>query len=79
MTESDDNTKMYYFVDESGDPNFFGRGKINLLEKGLSSKYFMVGYLDLLDPQELHRRFQAIRDEVAAVDYVLAGLRCAEL
>jgi hypothetical protein len=42
------------------------------LEKGLASKYFMVGYLELSDPQELHRRFQAIRQEVAADDFLNA-------
>ncbi len=72
MTELSNNTKMYYFVDESGDPNFLGRGKTNLLEKGLASKYFMVGYLELSDPQELHRRFQAIREEVIADDFLNA-------
>ena len=70
MTEFGDKKKMYYFVDESGDPNFLGRGKTNLLEKGLASKYFMVGYLEMPDPLELHRRFQAIRDEVAADDFL---------
>jgi hypothetical protein len=30
-------------VDESGDPNFLGKGKVDLVETGKSSQYFIVG------------------------------------
>lgn len=62
--------KKYYFVDESGDPNFLGRGKVNLLDSGLASRYFMVGYLELADPNLLSKQFQAIREEIAGDEFL---------
>ncbi len=62
--------KNYYYVDESGDPNFLGRGKKDLLATGMASAYFMVGYLELESPQELNHRFTAIREELAADEFI---------
>ena len=70
MTVIEDKTKRYYFVDESGDPNFLGRGKTNLLENGKASKYFMVGYLELSDPNLLNQKFATIRKEIAADSFL---------
>jgi hypothetical protein len=63
-------TKMIYFVDESGAPSFLGRGKKNLLETGASSRYFMVGYIELADPQELARKFTEIREKIANDEFI---------
>lgn len=61
---------MYYFVDESGDPNFLGRGKKDLIASGAASSYFMVGYLELDDLAGLTRRFNAIREEIAQDEFI---------
>ena len=39
-------TKAYYFFDEAGDTTILGRKGVNLVESGLASKVFMVGYLE---------------------------------
>ena len=62
--------KMHYFVDESGDPNFFDRRKNDLLAKGLASRYFMVGYLELADLNALAKKFAAIRDEIGKDEFI---------
>lgn len=63
-------SRMYYFVDESGDPNFLGRGKKDLLSTGAASAYFMVGYLELDDSAEFSRRFAAIREEISRDEFI---------
>ena len=45
--------KMYHFFDEAGDPQILGRGGINLVTEGKSSKVFSVGYLEVKDPKEV--------------------------
>ena len=62
--------RMYYFVDESGDPNFLGKGKKDLLSGGLASRWFMVGYLELSDHKALSKRFAKIREEIASDEFI---------
>lgn len=62
--------RMFYFVDESGDPNFLGKGKKDLLSTGAASLWFMVGYLELVDHKALTHRFATIRDEIAADEFI---------
>lgn len=37
-----ENVKMYYFFDEAGDSQILGRGGVNLITEGKSSKVFIV-------------------------------------
>ncbi len=62
--------RKYYFVDESGDPNFLGKGKKDLLSSGAASAFFMVGYLELGAIGNFDRRFAAIREEIARDDFL---------
>jgi hypothetical protein len=62
--------KMYFFVDESGDPTILGRRGKNLMNEGLVSKTFMVGYVEISDPKELTRRLDALRDEIVKDEYL---------
>jgi len=62
--------RMYYFVDESGDPNFLGKGKKDLIKSKLASQWFMVGYLEMADHQSLSKKFAEIRHEVEADEFI---------
>ncbi len=60
----------YFFVDESGDQNFIGRKKVNLIETGKASRYFIVGHIELRSHAELSREFARIREEIAGDEYL---------
>jgi len=65
-----DNQRMFYFVDESGDPNYLGKGKKNLISTGLASRWFMVGYIELSDNNALHKLFSGIRKEISEDEFL---------
>lgn len=54
---------MYYFFDEAGDPQILGRGGINLVAEGESSKVFSVGYLEVKDPKEFRKGLIQLQQE----------------
>lgn len=51
--------KAYYFFDEAGDTQILARKGVNLIEKGMASKTFMVGYLETTDQKGFSK---SIRD-----------------
>ena len=63
--DSEARMKASYYFDESGDPQILGRRGINLLEKGMVSKVFMVGYLETKSPKEFTRALNSLRAELA--------------
>lgn len=62
--------KYFFFVDESGDPNFYGRKKKDLIKSETASKYFIVGYLQMDNPNLLVKEFSKIRQELDNDDYL---------
>ena len=48
--------KMYYFFDESGSPEILGRKGVNLVNKGTTSKVFMVGFISTTSPRTMNYR-----------------------
>lgn len=72
MQEAQD-IQMYFYVDESGDPTILGRKGCNLLELGLVSKTFIVGYVETAEPAKISRELTALREEIAKDEY-LAGI-----
>lgn len=64
-------SKAYYFVDESGTPTILGRRGKNLVESGLESKVFMVGYLETADPQVIACALGQLREEIVSDEYLL--------
>jgi len=69
MQEAAD-VKMYFFVDESGDPTILARKGRNLLEEGSASKTFMVGYVETRDPGRISRALEELRSELATDEYL---------
>lgn len=66
------NIKAYYYFDEAGDPQILGRKGVNLVEKGVASKVFMVGYLETKTPKELSKSLVQLHNEVMHDDYLAA-------
>ena len=67
---SEKTQKKYYFVDESGDQNFLGKHKVDLIKSGKASKYFIVGYIELEDHLELARNLGVVRESIKRDDYL---------
>ena len=59
-----ENKKMYYFVDESGDPNFFNKKGEDLVKKGNVSKVFILGYLEIDSINVISKIIQNIKNEI---------------
>jgi hypothetical protein len=65
--------RMYYYVDESGDPVILGRKGKDLMSAGLASKTFIVGYIEVVDPHNLTSALDNLRKEILSDEY-LAGI-----
>lgn len=66
-------TKMYFYFDESGSPVILGHHGKNLLENGLTSKTFSVGYVQTPNPHELLVNLEKLRKELSEDEY-LSGI-----
>ena len=72
MTDNAETTPsvLHYFVDEAGDPVLFdAKGRIRVGTEGCS-EYFILGKLDIDDPDGLSRRLEELRTELLADPYV---------
>lgn len=59
----------HYFVDEAGDGNLFNRrGRLQFGEEGCS-RYFILGALDVTDPDTISQELNAIRTQLIADPY----------
>ncbi|MBI5841952.1 MAG: DUF3800 domain-containing protein [Chloroflexi bacterium] len=59
----------HYFVDEAGDGNLFNRkGRLRFGEEGCS-RYFILGILDVPEPERITRELDAIRAQLLADPY----------
>jgi len=59
----------HYFVDEAGDANLFTRkGRLRFGEEGCS-RYFILGILDVPEPERITQELDAIRAQILADPY----------
>lgn len=59
----------HYFVDEAGDPTLFnGKGEIIVGNQGCS-RFFILGMLDVADPDSLSKNLDTLRAELLADPY----------
>jgi hypothetical protein len=62
-------SRRYYFVNEAGDTTIFSqRGKVLIGIQGCS-RYFILGVLDIPDPEPLHRELETLRQSLLADPY----------
>ena len=64
--------KMFYYFDESGDPKILGHRGKNLLQEGLVSKTFSVGYVEMSNPHQLLVDLEKLRKELMEDEYLKA-------
>lgn len=62
--------KMFFYFDESGSPAILGHHGKNLLEKGLTSKTFSVGYVQTANPRELFENLNKLKQEIQEDEYL---------
>lgn len=62
--------KAYYFFDEAGDPQILARKGVNLIEKGTTSKTFMVGYLETTNQKEFSRAIRELHNQLKTDEYL---------
>lgn len=62
--------KMYYYFDEAGTPQILGRKGVNLIKKGVTSKTFMVGYLEIKDAKEFTKKFNELKKSLKDDEYL---------
>ena len=61
---------LHYFVDEAGDPVLFDRrGRLLVGSEGCSG-YFMLGKLDIADPEGLSRELDVLREHLLRDPYL---------
>ncbi len=65
-----ENSKKYYFVDESGDPVFFNKRGKDLVKSGDASPVFIVGYFETKNQNELTRKLNVVREEIRTDKYL---------
>jgi len=62
-------TKRYYYVDEAGDGTLFSKqGRVIIGQEGCS-RYFILGLLDISDPNVLSQKLETLRADLLADPY----------
>lgn len=62
----------WHDFDESGDPKILGHRGKNLLQEGLVSKTFSVGYVEMSNPHQLLVDLEKLRKELMEDEYLKA-------
>ncbi len=61
---------IWYFVDEAGDPTFYGTGKKNIVGTPGCSRTFLVGFLRTKDPQQIREKLAEVRLAISESVYL---------
>ena len=69
MKQAQDEHRFFY-VDETGDPSFYGKGKKLIVGNEGCSRTFGVGFLRTADPAAIRQRLLALREGVLADRYL---------
>jgi hypothetical protein len=71
ISENQNNCVRYYFVDEAGDPTLFSRrGRKSLIGTEGCSTFFILGLLEVRDPQSLTNEMAKLHQELMADPYL---------
>jgi hypothetical protein len=55
----------YFFVDESGDPNFYGKGGDVIVGQRGCSRILLLGFVRVEDPESIRKRLAELKDQIA--------------
>ncbi len=59
----------HYFVDEAGDPNLFDKKGRTLVGRKDDPRYFMIGFVELANPDLVAQKLDELRQELLADPY----------
>ena len=68
MKQAEDKPRWYY-VDEAGDPNFYGKGMAIIVGTEGCSRTFSLGFLRTYDPQAIRSKLADVRLEILTDRY----------
>ncbi len=60
---------LHYYVDESGDPTLFARRRRPIVGQEGCSNYFILGKLEVDEPDRLHQELETLRRELLTDPY----------
>jgi hypothetical protein len=60
----------YFYVDETGDPSFYGKGRRLIVGEQGCSRTFGVGFLRTTDPNAIREQLEELRHEIIADRYL---------
>jgi hypothetical protein len=69
MKQAQDEHRFFY-VDETGDPGFYGKGKKLIVGNEGCSRTFGVGFLRTSEPEAIRKKLAALRGEIAEDRYL---------
>ena len=69
MKETEQKT-AYYFVDESGDPNFYGKGGDIIVGQSGCSRILLLGFVRVDEPDPIRKRLAELRSQIAEEAYL---------
>lgn len=68
--QSKTNNKLYFFVDESGDPYFYNRKGDFIVKKEGCSKILLLGFIKTEDPQLLREKLEEVKENIKDDKYL---------
>ena len=69
MKETEQKT-VHFFVDESGDPNFYGKGGDIIVGQPGCSRILLLGFVRVEEPELIRKRLAELRDQIAHDPYL---------
>ena len=60
----------YFFVDESGDPNFYGKGGDIIVGQPGCSRILLLGFVRVEDPEQIRKCLSELRHETTVDSYL---------
>jgi len=61
---------VYFFVDESGDPNFYGKGGDIIVGKPGCSRVLLLGFVRVEDPDTIRKCLSELQDHIKREPYL---------
>jgi uncharacterized protein DUF3800 len=65
-----ENKPTWYFIDEAGDPTFYGKGKGIIVGKEGCSRILALGFIQTFDPQQIRQKLLEVRESIANSRYL---------
>jgi len=60
----------FFFVDESGDPNFYGKGGNIIVGESGCSRILLLGFVQVENPEPIRNAPRALREQISTDKYL---------